>query len=148
MNVQINDQAPVKANSQAEIDAPLFSVWNILTNITGWPSWQKAVTKTKVSGDISEGTVFHWKAGGFSFISKIHTSVPYSAFGWTGTTIGVSAIHNRRFEVRDNKTIVTVEESLQGFLPKLFRKYFQKNLEAGILTNLKELKTASESVLK
>lgn len=65
-------------------------------------------------------------------------------FGWTGKTLGASAIHNWVFEKKDEKTIVTVEESLQGLLPSLFRKYFQKNLDAGIITNLKELKSASE----
>lgn len=144
MNIPINNNAPVRSKNQIEINAPIDTVWKTLTNISSWPGWQKAVTETKVLGDVKEGTQFNWKAGGLSFTSKIHTASPVSMFGWTGKTIGASAIHNWIFEKKDGKTIVTVEESLQGFLPSLFRRYFQKNLDAGIITSLKELKSASE----
>ena len=65
-------------------------------------------------------------------------------FGWTGTTPGASEIHNWFFESRGNTTIVKVEESLQGVFPRLFKPYFQKNLDAGVLKNLQELKSAAE----
>ncbi|MDX9883860.1 MAG: SRPBCC family protein [Prolixibacteraceae bacterium] len=145
MNIPINDNAPVKSRNQLEINAPIDSVWKILTDIENWPKWQNAVSETVVHGEITEGTQFDWKAGGLSFKSKIHTANLKSMFGWTGTTLGTSAVHNWIFEKKDNKTIVRVEESLQGALPRLFRGYFQKKLDSGILTNLEELKSASEA---
>lgn len=144
MNIPINENAPVKLRNQVEIDAPADKVWNVLTDIRNWPNWQEAVTETEVLGAIEEGTRFNWKAGGLSFKSMIHTQTPRSKFGWTGKTIGTSAVHNWTFEENGNKTIVKVEESLQGVLPKLFRSYFQKNLDAGMAKSLKELKAASE----
>jgi uncharacterized membrane protein len=144
MNLPINPAAPVKSRNQLEIDAPLDTVWKILTDIRNWPVWQKAVSQTKVFGEIAEGTRFNWKAGGLFFRSSIHTAKPETEFGWTGTTLGTSAIHNWTLEAKGGKTLVTVEESLQGLLPKMFRGYFQKNLDSGVLTNLQELKTASE----
>ncbi|MDY0104448.1 MAG: SRPBCC family protein [Lentimicrobium sp.] len=144
MKIPINERAPVKSIHQMEIDAPIDTVWNILTDIRNWPEWQKAVTETAVHGEIKEGTPFSWKAGGLSFKSKIHTDNPRSMFGWTGNTFGASAIHNWTFTEKDNKTMVKVEESLQGVFPRLFRKYFQRNLDAGVTTNLQELKAASE----
>lgn len=145
MNILINESAPVKSKNQVEIDAPIDTVWKILTDINNWTKWQKTVSKTEVLGAIKEGTKFNWKAGGLSFKSMIHTQNPKSSFGWTGTTFGASAIHNWTFKEKDNKTIVKVEESLQGVFPRLFRGYFQKNLDSGIVANLKELKTASEN---
>lgn len=145
MNIPINGKAPVKSTSQIEIDAPVNTVWKILTDIEHWSKWQKAVTQTVVHGEIKEGTQFDWKAGGLSFKSKIHTDVLHSKFGWTGTTFGASAIHNWSFEESNDRTIVRVEESLQGIFPKLFRGYFQKNLDTGVKKNLEELKIASES---
>lgn len=145
MNIPINENAPVKSKNQIEIDAPIDTVWKVLTDISNWTKWQKAVSATEVLAEIKEGTKFNWKAGGISFKSMIHTNNPKSRFGWTGTTFGASAIHNWTFEEKDNKTIVKVEESLQGVLPRLFRGYFQKNLDSGVVTNLKELKTASEN---
>ena len=145
MNIPINPNAPVISTGQIQINAPLSAVWETLTNINNWPAWQKNITETVVHGNIQEGTAFDWKAGGLSFKSKIHTSIPQSGFGWTGTTFGASAIHNWTFEARGNTTIVKVQESLQGVFPKLFRGSFQKNLNAGVVTSLKELKAAAEA---
>lgn len=148
MNIPVNNNAPVRSGNQIEIEAPIDTVWKILTDIKNWKNWQKAVSETVVQGEVGEGTQFNWKAGGVSFKSKIHTAELNSKFGWTGTTIGVSAIHNWTFEEKGNKTVVIVEESLQGIFPKLFRRYFQKNLDSGVLINLHELKTAAESKLR
>lgn len=144
MNIPINKNAPVKSMNQIEIDAPIDTVWKILTNIRSWADWQKAVSETEVHGGIKEGTQFNWKAGGLSFKSTIHTVKSKSMFGWTGTTFGASAIHNWTFVEINGKTMVKVEESLQGVFPRLFRSYFQRNLDSGVITNLEELKAASE----
>lgn len=149
MNIPINENAPVKSRNQIEIQAPINTVWFILTDIKNWTKWQTAVTETIVEEKIDEGANFKWKAGGLSFKSKIHTSRPNTEFGWTGTTIGASAIHNWTFMEKDsNTTIAIVQESLQGVFPKLFRKYFQNNLDKGVLANLMELKAASEMRIK
>lgn len=145
MNIPINQYAPVKSTSTIEIDAPVDTVWKVLTEINEWPSWQENVTEATLQGKLSEGTEFVWKAGGLSFRSQIHTMVPRRKFGWTGKTFGASAIHNWRFETTDKSTVVNVEESLQGVFPKVFKKYFQKNLDQGVKTNLSELKLASET---
>ncbi|MBW7838547.1 MAG: SRPBCC family protein [Chitinophagaceae bacterium] len=145
MNIPINNHAPAIATNQIFINAPVDTVWKILTDINNWTSWQKDVTRAVVRGNVQEGALFEWKAGGLSFKSKIHTSKPMSMFGWTGTTIGASAIHNWFFESVHNGTQVKVEESLQGIFPKLLSKYFQKNLNSGVIKNLEELKAAAES---
>lgn len=144
MNIPVNDKAPVIAKNQLEIAASAETVWATLTQIQHWPDWQKEVKKTVVHGEIKQGTKFFWKAGGLSFKSQIHTSVPASAFGWTGTTIGTSAIHNWFLEAKGNNTLVRVEESLEGIFPRLFTRFFQKSLDTGIMKNLQELKSAAE----
>ena len=144
MNIQINHDAPVKSQSEISIDAPTEKVWQILTNIKDWPAWQKEVTQSDLQLEPAEGVEFKWKAGGLSFISQIHTVEPQVKFGWTGKTFGASAIHNWFFKDGGDKTIVRVEESLQGVFPSLFKKYFQKNLDKGVNQNLLDLKGASE----
>jgi|WetSurMetagenome_2_1015567.scaffolds.fasta_scaffold00229_9 uncharacterized membrane protein len=145
MNIPINRKAPVKSNGTIEISAPVDTVWRILTEIEDWPQWQKNVTESKPDGRIGEGASFKWKAGGVSFVSKIHTMKPKTMFGWTGRTFGADAIHNWTFENVNGATKVFVEESLQGALPVLLKGYFQKSLDAGVQANLKELKFAAES---
>lgn len=144
MRIDINKNAPVWSRNQTTINAPVDKVWDVLTAIDQWPSWQKSVTEARLEGDLVEGTTFKWKAGGLSFTSRIHTMKPKTEFGWTGKTFGASAIHNWFFQDQGGTTVVTVEESLQGVFPSLFKRYFQKNLDAGVVTNLSELKAAAE----
>lgn len=144
MNIPINKDAPVKSQSEIIIDAPTEKVWQILTNINDWPAWQKEVNESKLKAELAEGVEFKWKAGGLSFTSQIHTIDPKTKFGWTGKTFGASAIHNWFFKDDGDKTIVQVEESLQGVFPRMFKRYFQRNLDNGVNQNLMDLKTASE----
>jgi len=144
MNIPLNDNAPVKSGRKTEIKAPADIIWHVLTDIERWPEWQKSVTKAKPAGPIGEGTRFTWKAGGLSFKSEIHTCKPVSMFGWTGKTFGANAIHNWSFKESNGITTVTVEECLQGLFPRLFRKFFRRNLDAGMITNLEELKVEAE----
>lgn len=144
MNINIDENAPVKSTGKVEIKATIDKVWHILTSINDWPSWQSAVTEADLEGNLKEGAIFKWKAGGLSFSSQIHTMEPKSKFGWTGKTIGANAIHNWFFSSENGSTEVKVEESLNGIFPKLFRKYFKKNLDKGVALNLEELKRAAE----
>lgn len=145
MNKPIKENAPVKSVCSIEITASVERVWQILTAIHEWPLWQASVTETKVLGEVKEGTQFNWKAGGIRFKSIIHTAHPLTEFGWTGSTLGANAIHNWIFEKKENSTVVIVQECLDGLLPRLFRSYFQKNLDAGMMKNLQELKAAAEN---
>lgn len=147
LNLEINEKAPVVAKQQIGINAPVETVWTILTSINDWPKWQSAITRAQLKGSVEEGTEFIWKSAGINFTSKIHTCQPYQFFGWTGKTIGASAIHNWIFKQLGETTLITVEESMQGFFPSLLTKKFQKNLEEGIRKSLEELKSASEKWL-
>lgn len=144
MNTPVNEKAPVLARGSILIHAPLEVVWSTLTDIEAWPKWQKAVTAAQLAGSPEEGATFRWKAGGLRFVSRIHTALPMALFGWTGRTIGASAIHNWRFEPTVEGTRVQVEESLQGFFPTVLKRSFQRQLEQGIVTSLQELKEAAE----
>ncbi|MCB0464081.1 MAG: SRPBCC family protein [Aequorivita sp.] len=144
MKIPINEEAPVKSHSAIVINAPTEKVWQILTKINDWPTWQSEVTESNLKEELKEGVEFRWKAGGLSFTSQIHTVEPNIKFGWTGKTFGASAIHNWFFKDEGAKTTVYVDESLQGMLPKIFKRYFQKNLDNGVQKNLMELKIASE----
>lgn len=144
MNIPINHNAPVKSHSEIIIDAPIEKVWQILTNITDWPTWQKEVTESNLKEELAEGVEFKWKASGLLFTSQIHTIDPELKFGWTGKTFGADAIHNWFLKDDGDKTIVHVEESLQGVFPRIFKGYFQKNLDKGVIQTLMDLKAASE----
>jgi hypothetical protein len=145
VNIPVNPNAPVVERQQILVQAPPEAVWQVLADINHWPEWQSAISEAQLKGDLAEGTAFDWKAGGIPFKSVIHTARPGNSFGWTGKTFGASAIHNWQFEGAEGGTLVSVEESLQGFLPALLKGKFRKDLKKGMLENLLELKARAEA---
>jgi len=45
MNIPVNNNAPVFAKNQIQINAPVETVWKVLTNIKEWPKWQNQSPK-------------------------------------------------------------------------------------------------------
>jgi uncharacterized protein YndB with AHSA1/START domain len=142
--VSVNENAPVKCNKTIFINAAPEKVWQVLTDVNNWPKWNKDIPNAKINGEIKPGTTFDWKTGGASIHSAIHTADSCRALGWTGKTFGASAIHNWTLVAENGGTTVKVDESMDGFLSKLFKKSFQKNLEKGMLSWLEQLKVECE----
>ena len=140
----INNNAPVKCSRSITIHAPVKKVWALLTDIDNWDSWQTDISRPKLNGALQPATIFTWKTGGAAIESTLHTVEPYQQFGWTGKTFGMLAIHNWTLVQQEHSTIVTVDESMEGFLALLFKKSFNKNLEKGMKKWLKLLKEESE----
>jgi uncharacterized protein YndB with AHSA1/START domain len=140
----INNNAPVKCSKTITINADSKKVWSVLTNIDNWATWQTDISKPKLNGELKPETTFDWKTGGAKIHSTLHTVNPNSQFGWTGKTFGMFAIHNWTLTETNGKTIVEVNESMQGFLAELFKKSFNKNLETGMQKWLDLLKKECE----
>jgi uncharacterized protein YndB with AHSA1/START domain len=140
----INTHAPVKCSKSITINATSEKVWKVLTNINQWAAWQTDITKPKLNGQLKPNTTFDWKTGGAKIHSTLHTVEPFQQFGWTGTTFGMTAIHNWTLAQENGQTKVSVEESMEGFFAKLLKKSFNKNLEKGMQNWLELLKRESE----
>lgn len=140
----INHNAPVKCSKTITINASPEKVWAVLTDIDKWANWQTDISSAKTNGVLKPDTTFHWKTGGVSIHSTLHTVEPNRFFGWTGQTFGLFAIHNWTLTEQDGQTRVTVEESMEGFFASLFKKMFNKNLEKGMQTWLNLLKQTCE----
>lgn len=140
----INNNAPVKCSKTIIINASSEKVWAVLTNIDKWATWQTDISSPKLNGDLKTATTFDWKTGGTTIHSTLHTVEPYKNFGWTGKTFGLFAIHNWTLTENNGQTTVAVDESMEGFLAKLFKKTFNKNLEKGMQNWLNLLKQKCE----
>jgi hypothetical protein len=140
----INNNAPVKCNKSITIAASNKKVWEILTNINSWDSWQTDISNPKLNGDLKPNSTFDWKSGGAKIHSTLHTVDPFKQLGWTGKTFGMFAIHNWTITKKDGKTEVSVEESLEGLLAKLLKKTLNKSLESGMQNWLELLKQECE----
>jgi uncharacterized protein YndB with AHSA1/START domain len=142
MNIEVNRNAKVYALEEITIDTPAEKVYSVLTDINSWPEWQRNVKSAKLDGEVAEGKEFRWNAGGLKITSKLHTVQPYSEIGWTGRMLWITAVHNWWMEEQNGKCLVTVEESLEGFLVGMMKK----SLKQGMIRSLKELKAAAENI--
>lgn len=140
----INQKAPVKCNNTITINETSENVWAILTDINNWADWQTEISKSKLNGVLKHNSTFDWKTGGTKIHSTLHTVEPFKYFGWTGKALGTFAIHNWTLKEVDGQTEVLVEESMEGFIPKFFKKALRRNVEKGMRIWLNLLKKQCE----
>lgn len=139
-----NDLAPVKCKKTITINADRKRIWSILAAINNWPLWQKDISFSKLNGELKPGTTFDWKSGGVTIHSTLHTVESFNEIGWTGKALGTFAIHNWKLIEKSDRTEVIADESMEGFLVRLLKKMFRKNLEKGMQSWLEMLKEESE----
>jgi uncharacterized protein YndB with AHSA1/START domain len=140
----IKNSAPVKCSKTIRINASIEKVWSVMTDINNWSKWQTDISNPKLNGELKATSTFDWKTGGAKIHSTLHTVEPYKNFGWTGKTFGMFAIHNWSISQENGQIAVHVDESMEGFLAKLFQKSFNKNLEKGMQNWLELLKKECE----
>jgi uncharacterized membrane protein len=141
---EINEWAPVVGSCEIEIAAAPEVVWDVLTAIDRWPSWNPAVESVSVEGKIDEGSKFKWKAGPGTIRSTIKDVEKPWRIAWTGTSLGIKAIHVHTFEPRDGGTFVRTEESYDGIVARLFHGRLQKTLDSALEDELQHLKAEVE----
>lgn len=143
--MNINANAPVFQTNEILIQASPERVWEVLSDINQWPSWNAKISRASLEGQAQVGAIFQWKVNGASIRSVLHTVEPKKAFGWSGVTFGGSAIHNWYLESKNGYTLVKVEESMEGWLVALFKNKMNKDLASDMLFWLEQLKTRSEA---
>lgn len=143
-NMQINQNAPVKQNKAIFIQATPEKVWAVLTDINNWPKWNPKISKAEMNESIAPSAKFKWTVNGAKIKSTLHTVDPHKTFGWSGTTFGGSAIHNWYLSAQGDGTYMQVEESMEGWLIKLFKQKMNRDLGADMLIWLEQLKLTAE----
>ncbi|UOQ97274.1 SRPBCC family protein [Hymenobacter sp. 5317J-9] len=144
MNVLINPSAPVQTRQHLVINATPARVWAVLTHIDGWAAWQPAIKRPRLRGALAAGTSFDWKSSGVGIRSELHTVAPAAEFGWTGHSLGTFAIHNWTLRAVPGGTEVTVDESMEGMLARLFKGALTRGLATGTVQWLSLLKAEAE----
>ena len=142
--MDINRDAPATAQGELHIAAEPGAVFSALAALEGWPSWNPDVRSVTVEGPVEPGTVFRWRSGATSLTSTLQVVDPPRELSWTGTTMGIRAVHVFRFEAQDGGTRARSEESWEGLLPRLLKRYSRKTLDKGIRSVLAHLRTEAE----
>lgn len=143
--MDVKRDAPVLAAGEIEIASEPEAVWDVLTDFAAWPSWNPDVKSMAFEGGLAEGAEFRWKAGPGTITSTIRRVEPPLLIGWTGKTLGMSAVHVYRLERRDGGTLVTTEESFDGPIARLARRPLRRMLAASLEGGLRALKTRVEA---
>lgn len=142
--VDVDRAAPTVGSSELEIAAPPEIVWDVLTNVAAWPTWNPDVRSASLDGALVEGTHFRWKSGPGTITSTLRRVEPPHLIAWTGTTFGIEAIHVHRLERRGDATIVSSEESWNGLLVRLLRRSMGRTLQKALDSGLQHLKAEAE----
>jgi uncharacterized protein YndB with AHSA1/START domain len=142
--VDINRDAPAMAEGEIQIEAEPHTVFAVISAIESWPSWNPDIRSVKLEGPVQPGTEFRWKAGPGSISSTLQVVDPPREIAWTGSTMGIRAIHVFRFEPRDGGTFARSEESWEGFFARLLKGYSRRTLDEGIRDILERLKAEAE----
>lgn len=142
--MQIDSQAPVRARDSITINAPIEKVWALQTDLENWSLWHPDIQSVRLDGALKVGTVFRWKAQGLNITSTLQAVESPALIGWTGTSIGMKAVHIWHFESTDTGTKVTTEESLSGWLTRLMSLFDRQFLQKSIAKSLAILKEQAE----
>lgn len=142
--MEIDRSAPAIATGELDIAASPEVVWDVISNIEAWPSWNPDVKTATLEGPLAVGSVFRWRAGGVSLTSTLGAVDSPREFSWSGRAMGIRAIHTFRFEPSDGGTLARSEESWAGLVPTLLRGYSRRTLDRGIRSVLRLLKDEAE----
>jgi Polyketide cyclase / dehydrase and lipid transport len=141
---EINAKAPVVASFEIEVAASPEAAWAVLTAVEGWPSWNPAVKSVSFEGALDEGAEFRWRAGPGTIRSTISDIDAPRRIAWTGTSLGIKAIHVHTLDPRNGGTLVRTEESYDGLVARLLRGRLQRMLDDALQSELEHLKTETE----
>jgi uncharacterized protein YndB with AHSA1/START domain len=142
--VEIDGNAPVVGSAEIEISADAETVWDVLTDVSGWPGWNPDVKSVTLEGDVAEGPEFRWKTGSGTITSRIKRLDRPQLVAWTGRTFGIDAIHVWRLEPRNGGTFVRTEESFGGLLAGILRRPLRKTLAKALDSGTLALKAEAE----
>jgi hypothetical protein len=144
-DMEINQRAPLIARQEIFIQATPQAVWKIHTDINSWSQWQPGIASSKIDGPLIARTEFQWKPGGMTINSTIDVVEPNERIGWTGTAIGTQAMHIWTLKPHQDGTLLTTEESMDGWLTRVLKVMMPRFLEESLDTWLQSLKKRAES---
>ncbi len=110
----IDNAAPVTAQVQVDVHAPVERVWAVLIDLPSWPKWQRGIES--VNGSLlSQNSSFEWTTGGTRIHSNVQLFEPLHRLSWTGKAYTVKAVHVWTLTaIAPDQTRVAVDESMEG----------------------------------
>jgi short-subunit dehydrogenase/uncharacterized protein YndB with AHSA1/START domain len=148
--VSIPSRPPIVVRNETVIHAPAERVWDLLTDVEGWPSWYRACRWVRVESTASaaQPLVFRWKAHPVELLSKVVTADRPHTFAIVADARGLHA--DRTFTIRPTpdglSTFVVSHETQVGLVARLGRVFLAPRLYAANQTMFDDLARAAEHV--
>jgi hypothetical protein len=142
----IDREAPVIAQHQIDIAAPLATVWDLHINVDDWPQWNHEITAAELDGEFAPGSSFKWTSWGFTVTSTVHAVEAHRRTLWGGAAQGIMGIHEWLFEETPTGVHVVTNESFAGEPVQADPDSMRGTLDTSLASWLARLKTKAESV--
>ncbi|WP_206109394.1 SRPBCC family protein [Paenibacillus apii] len=143
--VDVDRNAQVIVDLSIEIEASQQTVWRIQTGIDQWPTWQKNVSKTRLSGPLAVGSTFHWETHGLPIVSTIREVDPMRRIVWGGPAQGIEGVHVWTITPTSKGVVVHTTESWDGPPVAADSDGMRAALTASLNAWLADLKTTAEA---
>ncbi|MER7511986.1 SRPBCC family protein [Streptomyces lavendulae] len=142
--VTIDETAPVVVRLGIDIHAPLATVWELHTDIAGWPDWNTDIEEAGLDGPLLPGGSFSWRTHGLAITSTVHELVHGRRIVWGGPAAGIDGIHVWTFEQGGDGVVVRTEESWSGAPVDAAADELRKALHDSLDNWLSRLKARAE----
>jgi len=136
--------APVYAEASVRISASRETVWSLMSDVSSWPSWNPGIASASIDGELTRGARVVQKSGPGTIKSTIADVEPGVRLSWTGSLMGIKAIHVWTVDSKDDATTVKTQESWEGLVVRLTKKSSQRALDDALANGLRYLKSAAE----
>jgi uncharacterized protein YndB with AHSA1/START domain len=137
--------APLAVQKRVVIDASPDIVWKIHTDINAWSQWHSSISSARAVSPLAVGSSFEWKSGGLTITSTIESLEPNRRISWTGRSIGTQATHLWLLQAQGGSTLVTTDESMEGWLVSLLKLFTPTFLDTSLDVWLRDLKKTAET---
>jgi hypothetical protein len=107
----IDENAPVVARHELPIRAPETVIWELLTDVPTWPSWQPDIVSARARTPLTPGATFRWRTAGLDIASTVYLVEAPRLILWGGLSQGITAVHQWNLIPFGAATLVTTEES-------------------------------------
>ena len=141
----VDRAAPIVAHHEIDVAADLGTVWDLLTAVDAWPSWNPEITEATLHGPFAPGSSFRWSSYDFPVTSTIYQLEDHRRILWGGQAQGITGVHEWRFAPTSDGVHVTTTESFAGDPVEIDPTGLAAALETALTGWLARIKQAAEA---